>query len=341
MDLSAAFKTVSVGEPVTFQNLTVFPLLAQRGAEAAYLTLDAALATGGLSVTGVSHGGSVPDLLVTNRLDRPVLLLDGEEVIGAKQNRVFNLSILVAARSKTVVPVSCVEAGRWSQVSPLLAASQRTQHSTGRAERLLQVSESLAALQSPRSDQGRVWQEIARKSAQMAVDSPTGAMADIYERFSAPVDRFVAAIAPVESQCGAVFAMNSTISNFFGAPESGQVAARLFHFDAVGVIGKLESHELVAHIHAARRGDIDALLVERAQLFGIGGYLLEMMIRRACQPQCVGQGIIVQIPPGFVQPTCFPCGIEQILVKGQPVKGQAHDASYFFLLGLSVLAIQA
>lgn len=222
MDLSAAFKTVSVGEPVTFQNLTVFPLLAQRGAEAAYLTLDAALATGGLSVTGVSHGGSVPDLLVTNRLDRPVLLLDGEEVIGAKQNRVFNLSILVAARSKTVVPVSCVEAGRWSQVSPLLAASQRTQHSTGRAERLLQVSESLAALQSRRSDQGRVWQEIARKSAQMAVDSPTGAMADIYERFSAPVDRFVAAIAPVESQCGAVFAMNSTISGveLFDSPST-------------------------------------------------------------------------------------------------------------------------
>jgi hypothetical protein len=32
---------------------------------------------------------------VLNKGNRPVLMLDGEELIGAKQNRIVNLSILV------------------------------------------------------------------------------------------------------------------------------------------------------------------------------------------------------------------------------------------------------
>jgi hypothetical protein len=36
-------------------------------------------------------------LLFVNHCERPVLLLDGEEIRGAKQNRVMNLSIRVDA----------------------------------------------------------------------------------------------------------------------------------------------------------------------------------------------------------------------------------------------------
>jgi hypothetical protein len=45
----------------------------------------------------VSEGGSVPHLLFINDAMRPVLLLDGEELVGAKQNRVLNLTVLAAA----------------------------------------------------------------------------------------------------------------------------------------------------------------------------------------------------------------------------------------------------
>ena len=65
-------------------------------------------------------GGSVPDLLVENRGDVRVLFLEGEELIGAKQNRILNTSVLVAAHTKVKIPVSCVERGRWGlQVSVL------------------------------------------------------------------------------------------------------------------------------------------------------------------------------------------------------------------------------
>ena len=75
------------------------------GAEA----LDAGLAR----VEEVSEGGSVPELRFTNSAAMPILIVDGEELVGAKQNRVANLTILAPAKTTIRIPVSCVEAGRW------------------------------------------------------------------------------------------------------------------------------------------------------------------------------------------------------------------------------------
>jgi len=89
-DLMAA---VTVGSPARHRNLSVYPLRSKgRGATAAYLVLDDALATGRFRITEVSQSGSVPRLLAINDNGSPVFLLDGEELVGAKQNRVLNLS---------------------------------------------------------------------------------------------------------------------------------------------------------------------------------------------------------------------------------------------------------
>ena len=59
----------------------------------------------------------------------PVLLVDGEELIGAKQNRVLNLSILIPAKQRCVIPICCVEAGRWRAASREFSiALARKQH---------------------------------------------------------------------------------------------------------------------------------------------------------------------------------------------------------------------
>ena len=86
--------------------------------------------------------GSVPELKVFNGLSQPVLLLDGEELIGAKQNRVLNLTIMVPADTEMMIPVSCVEAGRWQHISDGFVAADRTQFARGRAKKLSQVSRS-------------------------------------------------------------------------------------------------------------------------------------------------------------------------------------------------------
>jgi hypothetical protein len=69
-------------------------------------------------------------------------VLDSEELVGAKQNRVLNLSILVPAHSTTVVPVSCVEAGRCQHRSQGFASAPQAQFAEGRAARVQQVTSS-------------------------------------------------------------------------------------------------------------------------------------------------------------------------------------------------------
>jgi len=41
--------------------------------------------------------------------DLPLLLLDGEQLVGAKQNWIMNMTVLVAAHTAVTIPVSCVE----------------------------------------------------------------------------------------------------------------------------------------------------------------------------------------------------------------------------------------
>ena len=73
----------------------------------------------------VSEQGDVPNLLFENLGDRKVLLVDGDELVGAKQNRIINTTILLGGKSSTVIPVSCVEQGRWSYDSPRFDSGHR------------------------------------------------------------------------------------------------------------------------------------------------------------------------------------------------------------------------
>src|SRR4029077_8234027 len=109
-----------------------------------YITLEAALAGGHLEITEVSDGGHVPALKVINHRQAPVLLMDGEELVVAKQNRVINLTILVPAMATLVIPVSCVEAGRWNRRSHRFSSSGNAQYARARAHKVSQVSRSLA-----------------------------------------------------------------------------------------------------------------------------------------------------------------------------------------------------
>jgi hypothetical protein len=76
---------LTLGEPQVHLNLSLFPLLGDGVAEPGYLLLHEALAQGGACVTELSEAGSVPELRFVNACERPVLLLDGEELVGAKQ----------------------------------------------------------------------------------------------------------------------------------------------------------------------------------------------------------------------------------------------------------------
>ena len=96
------------------------------------MLLEEALEQKCARVNEVSQSGSVPELKFTNDCERPVLLMDGEELVGAKQNRILNLTVLAPAGKTIIIPVSCVEAGRWQARSAEFSVAGRAHFSRGR-----------------------------------------------------------------------------------------------------------------------------------------------------------------------------------------------------------------
>jgi hypothetical protein len=122
-------------EPVSYENLTVFPVVASSGYDtSSFLTLEDGLSSGEVTVreqgaetmyrnrdgsrpAAQGYGGpSVNQLVLVNHSKRPLLLLAGELVSGGKQDRVIAKDRIVAPFGEPLpLDVFCVEHGRWSQ----------------------------------------------------------------------------------------------------------------------------------------------------------------------------------------------------------------------------------
>jgi hypothetical protein len=99
-----------VGQGTTRGPLTVFPVYTDAP------SLGSAHLTGSNAPVDVAERADSPavdHLVVTNRGDRPVLLLAGELLEGGMQHRALTATTLLAPNRPTVLPVVCVEQGRW------------------------------------------------------------------------------------------------------------------------------------------------------------------------------------------------------------------------------------
>ncbi len=206
MEMEATMKGfldgIILGEPQVHKGLAVFPLHHPEKGGPRYLTLQEALAEDLLLITEKSAGGSVPELAVANRADKPVLLLDGEELVGAKQNRVLNTTVLVAAGAEMVIPVSCTEAGRWAYSSDHFEVSRHVMPRHVRHDKAQAVTRNLAMSKSYHSDQGQVWGNIDAMACELGSSSPTSAMRDVIDAREGDINPYLDATAPVPGQKG-------------------------------------------------------------------------------------------------------------------------------------------
>ncbi len=210
--IADSLAALSIAGPVVQDNLVAWPLVRPESPAPDYLVLDEALATGAARVTEVSEGGHVPELSFENAAPKPVLLVDGEELVGARQNRVLNVTLLVAAGASLVIPVSCVEQGRWAWRSRHFESSRRSMYARGRARKTAQVSRNLRVANSRHADQAAIWEDVRAKAEAFAVQSDTHAMADVYESARVRLDRMTRRFVPRRDQVGAVFAVAGRIA---------------------------------------------------------------------------------------------------------------------------------
>jgi hypothetical protein len=190
-----------LGEPVVRGPLTLFPIVGDAPAAPPYLAGPHAEALGALHVSEVDGAAAVPELVVHNTGAVPVLLVEGETVIGNKQNRTLNVSVLVAAGVATAVPVSCVEAGRWAAPQ---APSRSSRHAPQwlRARKVQSVRDSMLGGRGVGGDQGQVWDDVAAYSTAFEVDAPSAALEDVYDVVAPTIEDLLAGLRPTASQRG-------------------------------------------------------------------------------------------------------------------------------------------
>jgi hypothetical protein len=202
---------LSFGEPQAFKNMGVLPILAGNGHSPNYVTLKEALTQKLIKITEVNQSGSVPNLKVINESDQLVLLLDGEELVGAKQNRVLNTSVLLQGHSETVIPVSCTEQGRWRYASAEFEHSGLIMAHKTRALKSDSVHTSLSRGRGHTSDQSRVWASIDAMHTTTGTLSPTRAMKDVYQATSKQLDEYLQSFTCVPQQQGCLVFINSQV----------------------------------------------------------------------------------------------------------------------------------
>lgn len=167
-------------EPITYENLTVFPVVSSGGYDTSqFLTLEEGLSSGQIIVREqgaetmvrtrdtnrqyvTNSGPSVNQLVLLNRSKRPLLLLSGELVSGGKQDRVIAKDRIVAPGSDPLpLNVFCVEHGRWSAGSQFTAAKTIVHPS---------VREQAAV----KKNQSEVWDSVTAGSTYSYSARPSG-----------------------------------------------------------------------------------------------------------------------------------------------------------------------
>lgn len=156
-----------------------------------YISLTNALKNKFVEVKEVSESGSVNNLSVINHSEYFVFMSDGDILSGAKQNRVLNTSVLVSPRSKVIIPVSCVEQGRWRYTKTDFSESEYSAPSNIRSEKAKVLFQNLKERKSFMADQSKIWSEVRNYEKSFFSKSPTSNLSDIFESKKYDIEDFI------------------------------------------------------------------------------------------------------------------------------------------------------
>jgi hypothetical protein len=171
----------TLNEPVFLRNLILYPLLGSTTGGLEVVTINDLLAENKAGLYELDPP-DINRISFANQGDIPVLMLDGEEIIGSLQNRIAADSILIPARSTSNIPVICAEEGRWDD----LGSFQTGYCSYPGIRAILSRRGSMK-----NGIQKKIWKEIERKLTATKTLSTTSSMHDIYDNLHDEVARYI------------------------------------------------------------------------------------------------------------------------------------------------------
>ncbi len=212
--------TAAIGSPITRLGVSFFPVYLMEGD----LPEISTGRDSGLVIDELDNP-SVPTLLAFNPTGKPILVVEGQHFLGGKQNRTINGTVLVPAKTKLEIPVSCLEQGRWGRAEAYRQAETFTPRRVRRRKEE-EVYYSMRQSGSRQGDQGAVWNEVEDVLGDAGTRSETSAAADIDDVYRREDRRGEAAAdlvqrGPLPRQNGIAVAHGRRVVaiELFGSPE--------------------------------------------------------------------------------------------------------------------------
>lgn len=168
-EVMAPLRTMKVGDPVRYKNLKIFPLTMRNMSNTDYITLDNAMKSNWLKIKEIGEG-EVNSVELKNTGNKVVLIMTGEMLSGAKQDRMLREDVLVPPNSGWIrVPVYCVEHGRWVSVSSNFKSAKEV--APNQLRQRARITE----------DQSEIWNAIAASQDRMGIASGTSTVQANYQ----------------------------------------------------------------------------------------------------------------------------------------------------------------
>lgn len=217
--------------------------------------LDEGLAARHTLLRELGEQGDVNKILVSHYGERLLLLVDGEQIVGAKQNRVFNASFLIAPGTHEIeVPVSCVERGRWAYDSRHFESSDTTLTSMARSRKLSRVTQSVITGGGYDAQQRAVWDDVDDYLDRSRVVSRTSAFEDAVRSRHETTAHGLKVLAPIADQVGVALVRGGklVLMDIFGSARlyarcHRKIAAGLLSDPSEGMASAEGAPEAVAH----------------------------------------------------------------------------------------------
>ena len=189
LKLSDQFNSVSFLDKVQIGSLNFYPIKFDlKDIPKNLKSLDELFDLDLLKVTELSDEGVVSRVEVHNDSEFNLLILDGEAIKGAKQNRIAEKSVIIPSFAAEIIPVNCVEKNRWH-------FDDNAEFSKSDFVLSPKIRETKASLMKNREEasiQSNVWHGIDELSEKLDSRSHTNDLGEILKksRFSADFDYF-------------------------------------------------------------------------------------------------------------------------------------------------------
>lgn len=259
-----------IGQPTNFKGFQLFPVRFGSGRPVGVRIADDTLQVSELD------SATVPQLQVHNPGAVPLLIPAGRVLEGGRQTRTVNVSILVPAGATMVIPVSCVEAGRWSggrafrnsgrQLSrrARIAKERGVKHNLERAREM-----GVDSRDYKNSDQGAVWDAVAFELRSRSVNSSTSRFDEVFDAVESNVEANrilgeVLARGPEDGQTGVAIAIGGRVAGVETFANSDDLRANWSSIITSAML-ELTDDEITALDGEATVADIEEFLRRVAQ----------------------------------------------------------------------------